>query len=533
MSIRKVVALVIFLFACSAVAVVLIGRAGSRGQHASDSSAIAAKMHVKGRPFAYTTKRQLVVMRGQQVVARVRRIFNEFDSAQNKVVWTNNGSFVALLKDVSALQEPPAQEQLITVNVRTGAVSYQTCPGCYDLSPVGQAGILTAANAANTSSPVIFKVYTAGSRSQPRPVGLGSAVNHSEYAALLASSRTSVLIAQPASGGQELELAGLNGTPHTDLGNYLSNDYMLAAVAEGSSGQVARTAVALNSDPGECVAQFPIVVFNSDGTSVDTDMSAAIPPRHYLNVNAGIQVNDLWAGPAGDFYATITSWTCDNSKRSESGKERLFSGPRVWRLAGRVWTEDSSQPATMMRQISTTQRIVLVIPSCVGPHPPPDPVVTCNVGTLYSRTGQTTTVIARHVISISAAAPQQLAAPSPAQVPVLGQLSGYFAQGAGFGRIRPDTIYNGGDPTGLVQHIHWTSWGRARAVGTGIGLYEAPNHGVSQGTKEHATIVAFNLGNCEGERMYRAVEWYFPQHGETFNSHRYENVCTGKYQPSP
>ena len=126
MSIRKVVALVIFLFACSAVAVVLIGRAGSRGQHASDSSAIAAKMHVKGRPFAYTTKRQLVVMRGQQVVARVRRIFNEFDSAQNKVVWTNNGSFVALLKDVSALQEPPAQEQLITVNVRTGAVSYQT-----------------------------------------------------------------------------------------------------------------------------------------------------------------------------------------------------------------------------------------------------------------------------------------------------------------------------------------------------------------------------------------------------------------------
>ena len=43
--------------------------------------------------------------------------------------------------------------------------------------------------------------------------------------------------------------------------------------------------------------------------------------------------------------------------------------------------------------------------------------------------------------------------------------AGLFAHGAGFGQIRPSKIFNGGDPTGLVSHITWTSWGGARASG--------------------------------------------------------------------
>jgi hypothetical protein len=41
--------------------------------------------------------------------------------------------------------------------------------------------------------------------------------------------------------------------------------------------------------------------------------------------------------------------------------------------------------------------------------------------------------------------------------------------------------------------------------------------------------VAFDLGNCDGKLMYRAVEWYFPQHGEHFNPRQYEDICTGSY----
>lgn len=48
-------------------------------------------------------------------------------------------------------------------------------------------------------------------------------------------------------------------------------------------------------------------------------------------------------------------------------------------------------------------------------------------------------------------------------------------------------------------------------------------------TREAATVVAFNLGLCGGKLMYRAVEWYFPQHEQAFNPSQYENICTGGY----
>lgn len=118
-------------------------------------------------------------------------------------------------------------------------------------------------------------------------------------------------------------------------------------------------------------------------------------------------------------------------------------------------------------------------------------------------------------------------------VPTLGQAIGIFAHGAGFGQVRPSEIFNGGDPTGLVTHIIWESWGGTDAVGTGQSDYVGPNQSVASGTQESATIIAFRLGMCDGKHMYRAVEWYFPQHGQTFNSHQYENICAGTYVTKP
>ena len=37
----------------------------------------------------------------------------------------------------------------------------------------------------------------------------------------------------------------------------------------------------------------------------------------------------------------------------------------------------------------------------------------------------------------------------------------------GFGEISPDTVFLGGDPTGLVTKVHWQGWGRSTAIGTG------------------------------------------------------------------
>jgi len=52
---------------------------------------------------------------------------------------------------------------------------------------------------------------------------------------------------------------------------------------------------------------------------------------------------------------------------------------------------------------------------------------------------------------------------------------------------------------------------------------------VIQGTQQPPTVVAFNLGTGNGKLMYRAVEWYFPQHGGHFNPNTYENICTVSY----
>jgi hypothetical protein len=124
-------------------------------------------------------------------------------------------------------------------------------------------------------------------------------------------------------------------------------------------------------------------------------------------------------------------------------------------------------------------------------------------------------------------------AQASASAPVLGQLTGVFAHGQGFGQVKPVKIFNGGDPTGLVTKIVWKSWGGPKATGTGVSEYVGPGQSVATGTSAPVRVVAFHLGTCGGKRMYRAVEWYFPQHGQTFDPAHYENICTGSYIPAP
>jgi hypothetical protein len=112
------------------------------------------------------------------------------------------------------------------------------------------------------------------------------------------------------------------------------------------------------------------------------------------------------------------------------------------------------------------------------------------------------------------------------KLPTLGRVWGPGGQ-EGYGKVRPSTIYNGGDETGLAEHIKWSSWGGKKAIGTGEAVYVAPGQFTYQGTLQHATIVAFDLGTCAGHPAYLAVEWYFPQYGGKFNPTGVRNICTG------
>jgi hypothetical protein len=91
-------------------------------------------------------------------------------------------------------------------------------------------------------------------------------------------------------------------------------------------------------------------------------------------------------------------------------------------------------------------------------------------------------------------------------------------------------------PDVRIRHIHWSSWGSAQAVGSGISEYVAPGQIGAEGRPESARVVLFHLGCCRERRAYDAVEWYFPQHGQHFRLRTYIDSCTGQYRelvPTP
>jgi hypothetical protein len=81
----------------------------------------------------------------------------------------------------------------------------------------------------------------------------------------------------------------------------------------------------------------------------------------------------------------------------------------------------------------------------------------------------------------------------------------------------------GGDISGLVSHIHWSRWGRPKAIGHGKGWYIPPGGFTASGHYARARVLAWNLGYCNGQWAYRKGEWYFPEY------HRHGHFPEGTY----
>jgi hypothetical protein len=132
------------------------------------------------------------------------------------------------------------------------------------------------------------------------------------------------------------------------------------------------------------------------------------------------------------------------------------------------------------------------------------------------------------LVAVSAHAAPAGAASAQQAPPRLGRI--HAPSERGYGQVRPAVIFNGGDPTGLVQHIHWSGWGTREAIGTGDAEYVWPGTCVAcNGLSSGARVVAFRLGVCRGHRSYNALTWFFPKYGETFDPHQYIDTCTGAY----
>ena len=96
---------------------------------------------------------------------------------------------------------------------------------------------------------------------------------------------------------------------------------------------------------------------------------------------------------------------------------------------------------------------------------------------------------------------------------------------------RPCTIFNGGDPTGRLTDITWSSWGTPEAVGVGTAFTMGDAQSVAGGHRQYGgRVVAFDLGPCgpAGLSKDRVVSAWLRRLFDPANA---RNICTWQYGP--
>jgi hypothetical protein len=104
------------------------------------------------------------------------------------------------------------------------------------------------------------------------------------------------------------------------------------------------------------------------------------------------------------------------------------------------------------------------------------------------------------------AAPTSMVMSRSGGVPTLGSSKFYAPNSKGFGSVRPTEIFNGGDPSGLVTKIHWSTWGGTQAEGHGLNAIFAPKGGY-YGQLVRIDLLARDRGKCPGSSrpVYRQL----------------------------
>jgi hypothetical protein len=112
----------------------------------------------------------------------------------------------------------------------------------------------------------------------------------------------------------------------------------------------------------------------------------------------------------------------------------------------------------------------------------------------------------------------------------------FAPNGEGWGTERPRRIFNGGDPSGLITNVHWSTWGGRVAFGWGRNSIFKPNGGYYR----HPVTIklrAKRIGGCEGRRAYTQLSFRSPSHpGGNLGPWRLwsgsATICSSPFGPS-
>jgi WD40 repeat protein len=92
---------------------------------------------------------------------------------------------------------------------------------------------------------------------------------------------------------------------------------------------------------------------------------------------------------------------------------------------------------------------------------------------------------------------------------VIGAMA-FAPNGLGWGRERPEQIFNGGDPSGYVSNIHWSQWGGREALGFGENMIFKPQGGYFARPAK-IELRATDIGHCGLQRAYTKLSVRVPR----------------------
>ncbi|MFS8098791.1 hypothetical protein LFM09_16810 [Lentzea alba] len=439
MTVKKLVAVLAGLCLVAAVVTALVLKQGVERPPEAASPPTTTSAPTSSTPvgngradYLYFTETHLFVMRGEQVITRLRRFFGGGDALENKVVWTNSGDHIALFSDADMRVESNEETELIVIDARTGEQRRFPCRLCSDIAAVGPDSVLVNIGSENSA---VDRFQTIDLRTGARQddTRFPPALDAPNSRKFLVSTRRHVITMQYDGRGKvSLVLVESGAVAGKQIAAHSANYYTPVAPYENGEGEKYALAVAEGSG---CGGRSSISVLDADGNATSTDTSAMMPP----GAGSGFYVTDVWWTPKGELRATATSWTCTDLKANNNGTQTVRDAGGLWALENGKWAKSGTSPVTMVRDLGNGTVAELTVPSCIGQI---DPNADCTAGPLALHRDSNRTVVAEKAMfvstpPISVPSPQPSTSSAAAATPP-ASFAGTWSQHAGGLTIAPD-----------------------------------------------------------------------------------------------